>query len=73
LDLRETKQEGSLENYIIRIFTINSAPDTVTVMISEHTKLVGDSGVPGEVQTPPPRNSEGPPKSCQTQTDCENC
>ena len=22
---------------------------------------------------PPPRNSEGPPKSCQTQTDCENC
>ena len=21
----------------------------------------------------PPRNSEGPPKSCQTQTDCENC
>ena len=23
--------------------------------------------------TPPPRNSEGPPKSCQTQPDCENC
>jgi len=22
---------------------------------------------------PPPRNSEGPPKSCQTQPDCENC
>ena len=22
--------------------------------------------------TPPPRNSEGPPKSCQTQSDCEN-
>jgi len=21
----------------------------------------------------PPRNSEGPPKSCQTQPDCENC
>jgi len=20
-----------------------------------------------------PRNSEGPPKSCQTQPDCENC
>ena len=30
-------------------------------------------GVSG-VQTPAPsRNSEGPPKSCQTQTDCENC
>ena len=24
------------------------------------------------VQIPPPRNSEGPPKSCQTQPDCEN-
>ena len=22
--------------------------------------------------TPPPRNSEGPPNSCQTQSDCEN-
>ena len=22
---------------------------------------------------PPPRNSEGPIKSCQTQPDCENC
>ena len=21
----------------------------------------------------PPQNSEGPPKSCQTQPDCENC
>ena len=21
----------------------------------------------------PPRNSEGPPKSCQIQPDCENC
>ena len=36
------------------------------------------SGVPrGEggwgVQTPTPRNSEGSPKSCQTQPDCENC
>ena len=27
-----------------------------------------------EVQTPPPpRISEGAPKSCQTQPDCENC
>ena len=23
--------------------------------------------------SPSPPNSEGPPKSCQTQTDCENC
>jgi len=26
-----------------------------------------------EVFKPPPRNYEGPPKSCQTQPDCENC
>ena len=30
-----------------------------------------EGGVWG-VQTPP-RNFEGPPKSCQTQPDCENC
>ena len=27
----------------------------------------------GDSNTPPPPNFEGPPKSCQTQTDCENC
>ena len=32
-----------------------------------------NSGVPRGVFKPPPRNSEGPPKSCQTQPDCENC
>ena len=26
----------------------------------------------GGFNPPPPRNSEGPPKSCQTQPDCEN-
>ena len=33
------------------------------------------SGVPrgGWGVQPPPRNSEGPPKSCHTQPDCENC
>ena len=31
------------------------------------------SGVPRGGFKPPPRNSEGPPKSCQTQPDCENC
>jgi len=36
------------------------------------------SGVPrvglgGSDTPPPPRNSESPPKSCQTQPDCENC
>ena len=62
MDLRQINQEGSLENYIMRTFTINSAPGTVTVIISEHTKLVGDSGVPrrgrglgGGVSLPPPK------------------
>jgi len=39
-------------------------------------KSVETSGVPEwgswGVQTPSPRNSEGPPKLCQTQPDCEN-
>jgi len=29
-------------------------------------------GVQAHTYTPPPRNSEGPPKSCQNQPDCEN-
>ena len=40
------------------------------------TETVG-SGVPGGgglgCSNLPTRNSEGPPKSCQTQPDCENC
>ena len=30
-------------------------------------------GVWGVQPPPPPRNSESPSKSCQTQSDCENC
>ena len=33
----------------------------------------GSSGVPGGGPSTPPQNSKGPPKSCQTQPDCENC
>jgi hypothetical protein len=40
LDQREINQEGSLENYIMRSFTINSAPGTVRIMTSGHMKLV---------------------------------
>jgi len=33
-----------------------------------------EGGGLGGIKLPPnPRNSEGPPKSCQTQPDCENC
>ena len=30
-------------------------------------------GALGFLNPPPPRNSEGPPKSCQTHPNCENC
>ena len=32
-----------------------------------------EGGFRGFNPPPHPRNSEGPPKSCQTQPDCENC
>jgi len=35
--------------------------------------LLWHTGGGGFKFLPPPRNSEGPPKSCQTQPDCENC
>ena len=31
------------------------------------------AGAWGGLKIPPPRNSEGPPKSCHIQPDCENC
>ena len=43
-----------------------------TVFISTHQWRTEGAWVWG-VQPPPPRNSEGPPKSCQTQPDCEKC
>ena len=41
-----------------------------------HLNVVPTNGVPGGGEGPgfkPPQNSKGPPKSCQTQPDCENC
>ena len=43
----------------------------ISINYSESVAYRGGGGVWG-VQ-PPPRNSEDPPKSCQTQPDCENC
>jgi hypothetical protein len=57
-----------------------TADDTLYLHVFWHVfdiilGLATGSGVPSGrvwgVQTPP-RNSEGPPKSCQTQPDCEN-
>jgi len=33
----------------------------------------GGGSSPHPTPTPTPRNFKGPPKSCQTQPDCENC
>ena len=38
---------------------------------NEHWRTEGGGGL--RSSNPPPRNSEGPPKSCQTYVDCENC
>ena len=55
--------------------------ETITVFqfIHSNGNCIGmSSGVPGRVggwgsNTPLPRNSGGPPKSCQSRPDCENC
>ena len=53
------------------IVVANSLERIVTAIMTK------PSGVPRGwvwgVQTPPTPNSEGPPKSCQTQPHCENC
>ena len=50
---------------------------TVTVLKMRNRKFSSHQwraeGGFGRFNPPPPRNSEGPPKSCQTQPDCENC
>ena len=45
----------------------------LTVQIYLHLAVAYLWGGLGCSTPPPPRNSEGPPKSCQTQPDCENC
>ena len=49
-------------------FPFNAIPPS-TFRCSQSVAYRGGLGV----FNPPPRNSEGPPKSCQTQPDCENC
>ena len=72
----------------IRLFTfelVKSIPalawglgsgNSVPFQILEEPTWLWFSGVPRGclgVSNPPSRNSECPPKSCQTQQDCENC
>ena len=49
----------------------------VVKALLQNAKTFGNSGVPRGViwgfQPPPHRNSDGPPKWCHTQRDCENC
>jgi len=37
------------------------------------TPAAACSGIPKGGSNTPPRNSEGPPKLCETQPNCENC
>ena len=60
----------SIEQIIYRsIFIIIIIPINIFII----TSGIPGGGVSG-VQTPPPRNSEGPPKNrAKTQPGCENC
>ena len=54
------------------LFHLASKAGLVKVQPSRQWRTEGMGGGL-RVQTPPPRYSEGSPKSCQTQPDCENC
>jgi len=70
----------------INLFNDLNLKKTALVKIALHDKRVKsmeihivvlqwrtEGGEVGVFNPPPPRNSEVPPKSCQTQPDCENC
>ena len=48
-------------------------PVTAFLAFLGHSLSVAYRGGGGLGCSNPTRNSEGPPKSCQTQPDCENC
>ena len=70
-------------------YDIGKVPQSVLYVTTKHHDLKSsrpqvscqDNKIPvahggvgvGGFKHPPPRNSEGPPKSCQTEPDCENC
>ena len=58
-----------LETYWTRRWTVHSIRIEQVQIGSDQWRTEG--GVFGG--STPPRNSEGPPKSCKTQPDCENC
>jgi len=62
-DAQENCFKGSIKIYIK---TVPTCFGVITIIREQWP--TGDG-----VQTPLPQNSEGPPKSCQTQPDCENC
>ena len=70
---RTRRSTTSLEYIPLHVKYIFAAWRTsASICLTIHTSGV-ERGVVWMVQPPPPRNSEGPPKSCKTQPDCENC
>ena len=65
------------KGFTIRVlYTVLVPLYTVQYTHAPQVNMLPYSGVPRRgglgCSNPPPRNSEGPPKSCQTQPDCEN-
>ena len=69
-------QSEKIVVYIVIVLQTWSFRTVLRLHIS-HQIIIRPSGVPrvgfGVLKPSPPRNSEGPPQSCQTQPDCENC
>jgi len=61
-------------SYPYSYFRIRVSPYPHLLIISSHPHiLILKSSVAYRGEDPPPLNSEGPPKSCETRPDCENC
>ena len=70
---RSRRSTASLEYIPLQVKYIFAAWWTsASIFLTIHTSGL-QRGVVWGVQPPPPQNSEGPPKSCKTQPDCENC
>jgi len=65
---------GKIELEVLKtiICAYHQAYEGYSRHVSAQWRTKGEGGW-GFISSPPPRNSEGPPKSYQTQPDCENC
>jgi len=72
---RTTARNGIVTgNIIVRIIgSVYATTDKIYLSFHERPVQWRTEGGGFGVFKPPPRNSESPPKSCQTKPDCENC